>query len=135
MTLGVVGFTFVMLKVRKVQLARDGNDYKGGLGDFIKILRNSDFEQHKAKDAKTSVRAWKKRAPDRPFERCSLLADPTPRIRATTSQLNPILQVDQYATLFDGARKEVGAISSEESIEGRRSQYQTMITNFYDLVS
>lgn len=44
------------------------------------------------------------------------------------------MQVDQYANLFDGARKEVGAISSSESIEGRRSQYQTMITNFYDLV-
>lgn len=58
MTLGVVGFTFVMLKARKVQLARDGNDYKGGLGDFFNILRNADFQEHKAKDAKTSVRAW-----------------------------------------------------------------------------
>lgn len=53
------------------------------------------------------------------------LPNPKPHIK---------LQVDQYANLFDGARKEVGAISSEESIEGRRSQYQTMITNFYDLV-
>lgn len=29
----------------------------------------------------------------------------------------------------------MGAISTDESIEHRRSQYQTMITNFYDLVT
>lgn len=85
-TLGVVGVTYAILKARKVQLNRDANDYKGGLGDFLNIMRNTEFEQHKSKDAKTSV--------------------------------------DQYAGLFDGARKEVGKISSEESIEVRRSQYE-----------
>jgi hypothetical protein len=42
--------------------------------------------------------------------------------------------VDQYANMFDGARKEVGHISTTESIKSRQDQYQTMITNFYDLV-
>jgi hypothetical protein len=56
------------------------------------------------------------------------------RLCANDRPTRPPKQVDQYANLFDGARKEVGTISSEESIEGRRSQYQTMITNFYDLV-
>jgi sterol 24-C-methyltransferase len=43
--------------------------------------------------------------------------------------------VDQYADLFSGARKDVGHISTEESINSRKEQYQTMITNFYDLVT
>lgn len=133
-TLGVVGFTYAILKARKVQLARDGNDYKGGLGDFFNILRNADFEQHKAKDAKTSVRAWHMDG------LVGQAARPNPTQHSTNQITHPRffiptkMQVDQYANLFDGARKEVGAISSEESIEGRRSQYQTMITNFYDLV-
>lgn len=95
-TLGVVGVTYAILKARKVKLKRDGSDYKGGLSDFFNIMRNADFEQHKAKDAKTSV--------------------------------------DQYAGLFDGARREVGKISSEESIDVRRKEYETMIQAFYDLV-
>jgi len=43
--------------------------------------------------------------------------------------------VDEYANLFSGVRKDVGAISTKESIDHRREQYQTMITNFYDLVT
>jgi hypothetical protein len=76
-TLGVVGFTYAMLRARKVQLARDGNDYKGGLGDFFNILRSEAFEQHKAKDAKTSVR-W--------ILRLLLIDGDSPRRRPTVNQ-------------------------------------------------
>ena len=43
--------------------------------------------------------------------------------------------VDQYANLFKGARNDVGKISTDESIQERKDKYQTMITNFYDLVT
>jgi len=40
-----------------------------------------------------------------------------------------------YENLFSGARKEVGAIHSEESIKTRENEYQTMVNSFYDLVT
>lgn len=43
--------------------------------------------------------------------------------------------VDEYANLFNGARKDVGHISSEESIKAREEEYRTMVANFYDLVT
>jgi len=43
--------------------------------------------------------------------------------------------VDEYAALFDGARKDIGHITSEESIKAREQEYRTMVTNFYDLVT
>jgi len=43
--------------------------------------------------------------------------------------------VAQYDELFAGARGEAGAITTDESIAKRQSEYQTMVNNFYDLVT
>lgn len=40
-----------------------------------------------------------------------------------------------YEGMFDGARKETGAITSQESVEVRRERYATMINHFYNLVT
>jgi len=48
-TLGVIAFTIVILRVRRVNLRRDGQDYKGTATDVLNIMKNSDFEAHKAK--------------------------------------------------------------------------------------
>ena len=40
-----------------------------------------------------------------------------------------------YERLFAGARKEVGATSTDDSIEHRANEYKTMVTSFYDLVT
>lgn len=40
-----------------------------------------------------------------------------------------------YERLFAGARKEVGATSTNDSIEHRANEYKTMVTSFYDLVT
>ncbi|KAF0689356.1 Aste57867_19182 [Aphanomyces stellatus] len=42
---------------------------------------------------------------------------------------------ETYDKLFNGARKETGAISTEESIKLRQSEYQVMVDSFYDLVT
>jgi hypothetical protein len=44
-------------------------------------------------------------------------------------------EIDGYENLFKGARKETGAITSEESVAERNAQYQTMINAFYNLVT
>jgi len=43
--------------------------------------------------------------------------------------------IDEYEDLFDGARKENGAITSNESIQKREKEYQTMVNSFYNLVT
>jgi len=48
-TLGVIAFTIVILRARRVNLRRDGQDYKGTATDVLNIMKNSDFEAHKAK--------------------------------------------------------------------------------------
>lgn len=40
-----------------------------------------------------------------------------------------------YLSKFDGARKETGAITSSESIAGRRAEYDNMVDEFYNLVT
>ncbi|OQR95234.1 sterol 24c-methyltransferase [Achlya hypogyna] len=42
---------------------------------------------------------------------------------------------EDYDKLFAGARKEAGAISTEESIKHRQSEYKLMVDSFYDLVT
>ncbi|OQR90719.1 sterol 24c-methyltransferase [Thraustotheca clavata] len=42
---------------------------------------------------------------------------------------------ENYDKLFAGARKEAGAISTEESIKLRQSEYKLMVDSFYDLVT
>lgn len=43
--------------------------------------------------------------------------------------------IKEYETLFDGARKDVGGISHEESVKTREKEYQTMVNSFYNLVT
>lgn len=43
--------------------------------------------------------------------------------------------IDDYTSMFDGARKSTGAISSEESIEVRKERYANMVNHFYNLVT
>lgn len=43
--------------------------------------------------------------------------------------------INDYESMFTGARKNTGAITSEESIEQRRARYQKMIDHFYNLVT
>jgi len=43
--------------------------------------------------------------------------------------------INDYENMFSGARKETGAITSEESIEVRKERYATMINHFYNLVT
>jgi sterol 24-C-methyltransferase len=43
--------------------------------------------------------------------------------------------IDDYTSMFSGARKETGAITSEESIDVRKERYQKMIDHFYNLVT
>ena len=38
--------------------------------------------------------------------------------------------IDGYEKLFDGARKENGAITSEDSIKQREKEYQTMVNRY-----
>lgn len=40
-----------------------------------------------------------------------------------------------YLTMFTGARKDTGAITSEESVDGRKERYAAMINHFYNLVT
>jgi hypothetical protein len=40
-----------------------------------------------------------------------------------------------YEGMFSGARADVGAISSEESVELRKQRYAAMIDHFYNLVT
>lgn len=44
-------------------------------------------------------------------------------------------RVHGYANLFSGSRSNVGKISTEESIEQRKSEYKLMVDSFYDLVT
>mmetsp|Transcript_6239 Transcript_6239/g.8434 ORF Transcript_6239/g.8434 Transcript_6239/m.8434 type:complete len:402 (-) Transcript_6239:364-1569(-) len=43
--------------------------------------------------------------------------------------------IDNYESLFSGARKEVGFTSGDKSIETRQKEYKTMVSSFYDLVT
>lgn len=43
--------------------------------------------------------------------------------------------MDDYDTMFSGARDDVGQITSEESIADRKARYQSMIDHFYNLVT
>jgi len=140
LALGLVGLTYTLLHGRKkAQLARDGSDYKGTLSDFLNIMRNSDFEQHKAKDTKASVRVYvcvyvcfPGGSMLAPCVFLRILIQPT---NHQSTDPHDTWQVDQYADLFSGARQEVGKISSDESIEGRREKYDLMVESFYDLVT
>lgn len=40
-----------------------------------------------------------------------------------------------YENLFSGARKDVGQISTEDSMKKREKEYQTMVNSFYNLVT
>lgn len=43
--------------------------------------------------------------------------------------------ISDYEGMFKGARKETGAISSEESVEERKARYAAMVDHFYNLVT
>ena len=43
--------------------------------------------------------------------------------------------MDGYDELFAGARKNVGSLHEEGSIEKRQKEYQTMVNSFYNLVT
>lgn len=43
--------------------------------------------------------------------------------------------MDGYDNLFAGARKDVGSLHKEESIQKRQKEYQTMVNSFYNLVT
>lgn len=43
--------------------------------------------------------------------------------------------IEEYEGLFDGARKDVGSLQTEDSIKKRESEYQTMVNSFYNLVT
>eukprot|EP00957_Ditylum_brightwellii_P159693 12154877-Ditylum_brightwellii.AAC.1 len=43
--------------------------------------------------------------------------------------------IDNYESLFTGARKQVGSTSENNSIEMRQKEYKTMVSSFYDLVT
>ena len=43
--------------------------------------------------------------------------------------------IDEYETLFAGARENVGKTSTTDSIEHREKEYRTMVNSFYDLVT
>lgn len=43
--------------------------------------------------------------------------------------------IADYESMFDGARKSTGAITSEDSIEVRKEKYATMVNHFYNLVT
>jgi len=43
--------------------------------------------------------------------------------------------IADYEDMFSGARKETGAITSEESIEVRKEKYANMVNHFYNLVT
>jgi sterol 24-C-methyltransferase len=40
-----------------------------------------------------------------------------------------------YEKLFSGARKDIGATTSKESVKMREKEYKTMVNSFYDLVT
>jgi sterol 24-C-methyltransferase len=43
--------------------------------------------------------------------------------------------IQDYESMFKGARKQTGAITSEESVEVRKERYAAMINHFYNLVT
>lgn len=43
--------------------------------------------------------------------------------------------MDDYDTMFSGAREDIGQITNEESIADRKARYQSMIDHFYNLVT
>lgn len=43
--------------------------------------------------------------------------------------------MDGYDDLFEGARKDVGSLQDEKSIEKREKEYHAMVTHFYNLVT
>jgi len=43
--------------------------------------------------------------------------------------------IEDYESLFGGAREKTGAITSDDSIEGRRKRYNDMVNHFYNLVT
>lgn len=43
--------------------------------------------------------------------------------------------IEGYENLFNGARKDIGATSNEDSIKHREKEYQTMVNSFYNLVT
>lgn len=43
--------------------------------------------------------------------------------------------IEDYENMFGGARKEIGKITTEDSIEIRKAKYATMVNHFYNLVT
>ena len=43
--------------------------------------------------------------------------------------------INGYEDLFNGARKDVGKINTEDSIKTREKEYKTMVDSFYNLVT
>ncbi|RYH29016.1 hypothetical protein EON65_10010 [archaeon] len=43
--------------------------------------------------------------------------------------------IEDYENMFGGARKEIGKITTEDSIEVRKAKYATMVNHFYNLVT
>jgi len=41
----------------------------------------------------------------------------------------------EYEKLFDGVRENVGTTSTEESVEKRSKEYQTLVNSYYNLVT
>ncbi|KAG5176250.1 sterol methyltransferase [Tribonema minus] len=94
----VVTFAVVlkMRRAKKIQMARDSNDFNDTIQGSLSMLSNSDsvLQRDEVKDC-----------------------------------------IDGYEGLFAGARKATGAITTEESIAKRQSEYQKMINSFYNLVT
>ena len=84
-----------ILVFRKIEMRRDGSDYKGGLGG-VKLLNNTDHTL-KGDEFKSSI--------------------------------------NDYESMFGGARQKTGAITSDESIELRKQRYADMVNHFYNLVT
>lgn len=81
---------------RRVEMRRDGNDYKSQIFGAAKILNNSD---HTLKGSEFHS------------------------------------SITDYEGMFNGARQSTGAITSDESVEGRKQRYADMINHFYNLVT
>ena len=43
--------------------------------------------------------------------------------------------INDYESMFSGARQSTGAITSEESVEQRKARYADMVNHFYNLVT
>ena len=79
--------------------------------------------------------SFKRDAHNKTFSKVSgaaaLLSNPD----SVLSRENVEKSIAGYETLFAGARKKVGHVSTEDSIQHRAKEYKTLVNSFYDLVT